>query len=688
MKYVIGTDIGGTFTDAACWDNHGSFYKGKAPTVPANRAEGVINAMESLRHNMGLSSTKELLSNCVLFIHGTTVVTNAIAELKGARVGLIVSRGFKDTLAIRRSLTPLDIDYEKWTNPPVLVPASWIKEVDERVDYSGKVVVPLNKTQVVEAVKDLVENHGVEAVAVCFLWSFMNSDHENMIRKIVKQKYPQITVHLSSDVFPVYREYERMVTTVFDAMCGKEVIEYTSKLNDKMGKHGLGVPIHFMNCGGGAVTKEEVLAIPCKLYGSGPVGGVIGANWLAEQLGIKNLITADLGGTSWDVACIHDNKIGMLYRTEIGGFPTGLAMVDLVSIGRGGGSILKIDERGLPAIGPESAGAIPGPICYGKGGTYPTVTDMELVLGILNKDFFLGGEIALDPDSSIASIKTLANKLGIDIYSAAESYRDVLVEDLANAVRMVSVRRGYDPAEFTLFAYGGGGPMFATDVCRKLGIEACIVSPLSAEFSAFGLTVTDHKVHAVRGLNWNFAVEKSPDRANKAFAELTADVEIRMKKGGFNIHDMILEGDFSFIGQTWELTMPIRKFPLSVEDLGVIPIEFLEAYEKHYGKGTAWVGSPIQMKNARVIGTASMQKPKLIKHEQGPLSPDYCFKGNRNIFSKGKWRATPTYALEALKPNAVIRGPALVEGMDTVVHVTHGVTLKVDNYRNCILRIG
>jgi N-methylhydantoinase A len=416
----IGVDIGGTFTDVVVSTAGGELHRAKGLTTHGDYGRGIVDVLELVARRELEIPLSELLARTVSFVNGTTIVTNAVAELRGSRVGLIVTRGTRDTLRIARAPRTNDYDMQTQVPLPDLVAREAIVEVDERVDYSGRIVVGLTPERAEAAVRHLVDEQRVEALAVCLLWSFQNPAHEQLIGETARRLHPDLFVSLSCDVHPVHREYERMVTTVLNSFTGDAVAGYVDGLARELAARGLETPFSLMQSIGGRIPAEQAKRRPISLVNSGPVGGVIGAQSLGAAYGLRRVITADMGGTSFDCALIDNGEVGLAHRAELNRFLTGLSLVDIATIGAGGGSIAWIDGRGMPRVGPRSAGSIPGPACYGRGGEEPTVTDASVALGFIDPDFFLGG--AMRVDRSLAE-QAIARHVGDPAGSGRSSCR-------------------------------------------------------------------------------------------------------------------------------------------------------------------------------------------------------------------------------------------------------------------------
>ncbi|HEX3734288.1 MAG TPA: hydantoinase/oxoprolinase family protein [Solirubrobacterales bacterium] len=687
-KYQIGCDIGGTFTDMAVVDDRGRVVVDKADTTPHDLSEGVVAALRNVAGRLGIEPG-ELLATTTRFVNGTTSVTNAVVQLRGSTVGLLITRGFGDSLRIARSARNGEKDHHLQLNVPDLVRRDLICEVDERVDRHGDVVVALDQAAARAAIDGLVER-GAESLAICLLWSFANDEHERTLARLAREMYPDLYVSTSSEVLPMIREYERMITTILNSFTGPPVDEYTGRIERRLGEMGLGTPISFMQCFGGTVDAEEARARPITLIDSGPVGGVVGANELGLQLGIPDLIAADMGGTSFDVSVINDNRYRTTQRVMLREFLTGLSKIDVISVGAGGGSIAWTDARGQPKVGPASAGADPGPAAYARGGDLPTVTDASVVLGLIDPDKFLGGRRRLDRDEARRVIaRDIAEPLEMSVEEAAAAIHRLTVAAMSRAVHRVTVEGGRDPRSFTMVAFGGALPLFAADICRRMGIRRAIVPAHSAVASAAGLLATDDVRHRSRSVFWS---EGSPvDDLNAEFEALEADAVGSLRRAGFGEDQIEAErqGDFKFEGQLFELTVPMPAEELRAEHLEDIRRRFPGIYEEEFGAGTAWIESPIRLLAIRVVAKGRVERPPVSPPERPAAAAGAPAKAVStrpvHLPGHGGTAELPVYDADDLATGATIEGPAIVEARITTLLVPADWALGVDPFGNFVL---
>ncbi|WP_431919587.1 hydantoinase/oxoprolinase family protein [Amycolatopsis tucumanensis] len=683
VTFRIGCDIGGTFTDVAAIDSTGRSYADKSDTTPGDLTIGLLAALDNLAARIGLPLS-ELLAATTRFVNGTTVVTNAVAELRGATVGLITTQGFGDNLLIARSARNAHRDHHKQLNIPQIVAREHVAEVAERVDRKGRVIVPLAEAEARRAIAGLVAA-GVDSIAVSLLWGFANPVHEDLLASIIEAEHPGLFLSVSSRLHPVIREYERTMTTVLNSFTGIRVAEYTARIERELAARGLRVPIAFMQGFGGTVSAAEARERPITLIDSGPAGGVIGARALARRLGIRDIVTADMGGTSFDVSVLRDATPQVTQRVTLGGrFLTALSKIDVLPIGTGGGSVAWLDARGVPQVGPRSAGAEPGPICYGKGGTEPTVTDASAVLGLLDPVSFLDGRRALDVDGAREALaREIGKPLGVDAVQAAVAVHRMVVADMGNAVRGVTVERGHDPREFAMVAFGGALGLFAAAIARSVGIRRVVVPADAAVFSARGLLSSDDVRTRARSAMWQGG---DASTVVDALRELDAELVAALRAAGYpdDRIEVRWEGEFKFAGQQWELRIPIpRRDDLAEADLTAIQAGFPAKYEEEYGSGTAWVGSPVVLMAVRVTATGRVDPVDLARQE--PETGAVLRPVARRRVHLPDFGETDVDVHAAVPSSAVVPGPALLAHPLTTILLPAGWELRVDSWGNYLL---
>jgi N-methylhydantoinase A len=689
-QFQIGCDIGGTFTDVAVVDSDGRVFADKADTTPGDLQDGMLRALENAAGQVGLP-LEELLGNTTRFVNGTTLVTNSIAELHGARAGLLTTKGHGDVLRIARSSRNHHRDHHLQRNLPQIVPRERVAEVEERIDRKGKVVVPLRDDEARRAVEALCAQ-GVEAIAICLLWSSANPAHEEQLAHLIEAEHPELYVSVSSRLHPVMREYERTMTTVLNCFTGLGVARYTRAVEDELRARGLRVPISFMQGFGGTLSADEARARPITLVDSGPAGGVVGAARLASRLGIDNVLAADMGGTSFDVTVLPAGEINVTQRVMLGEkFLTGLSKIDVHPVGAGGGSIGWIDVRGVPRVGPRSAGADPGPACYGQGGTEATVTDACVALGIIDPDVFLGGRRHLDAKLASEALTQFGEPLGLDVEQAASAIYRLVTAEMGNAIRAVTIERGRDPRQFVMAAFGGALGIFAADIARRTGIGQVVVPAQAAVFSAFGLLGTDDVRALARSAPW---AGGDASRVDRILKDLEQDAVQSLRDAGFpdDRIEVTKQGDFMFAGQLWELTLPIpHEGSVTTADLEAVQAVFPEHYEAEYGAGTAWP-VPVVMMTARVVARGVTDKLEPAGRRDGASDggkADGARIGSRRIRRPFEDEVVEADAYDALRlpPDVRIAGPAVVEHPFTTIQVPAGCELRVDERGNYLMEV-
>lgn len=690
-QYIIGVDIGGTFTDAFASTVDGKeSWTAKSLTTYGDLSQGLVGALEAVAEEIGVSVT-EMLGNTVKLAHGTTVVTNAIAQMKGAKVGLITTRGCHDLLTVARSPRAYEFDFLKHRPLPSLVDRDCIVEVSERVDCKGTILVPIQEGGLEAAIRHLVEDERVEAIAVCFLWSFLHPEHERRVRTIIKSIYPNLYVSISSDIHPVMREYERMTTTILNSSAGNAFAAYAEKVERTLRELGLKCWLLMMSSAGGALSAQEAAHRPIALAYSGPAGGLLGATAVSQTLGFPNLLNTDMGGTSLDISLVVDGKPLTRNKAKIGPFWTGLSVLDIESLGAGGGSIAWVDERGMVQIGPQSAGSTPGPACYDKGGEKPTVSDAAVMLGVLDPDYFLGGKIKLNRDlAEKAILQEVGEHIGQDARDSAAGIFRVVTANMANAVRHATIGRGLDPRDFTMLSYGGCGPMFAAAIAHQLNISKVVIPELSAVFSAYGVARTDIRRERYRTLRQ--PVPPSLSAVNAVFAELAEKVRADLERDGVEPKNLVLgyEADMQYVGQVSSVNVSLPVPPYTEEDVAGFRSLFEAEYEHLLGTGTAGSNMIVELVNCRVVGYGRTIQPEVVEYSsQGVESMDAVRCGERVVYLPVERCEAhlPVFNGAGIESGMCLEGPALIEREDTTIFVPARTTARMDNYRNIILEL-
>jgi N-methylhydantoinase A len=691
MKFVIGVDTGGTFTDCVAIGEDGSVAWDKAHTTPRDHALGILEAIANASARLGLSRA-ELLTATVALGIGSTVGLNALLARAGAKTGLLTTRGHEDNLFIGRihqkvaGLGEEEIkDVVRLDKAAPLVPRSLVCGINERVDYKGAVLAPLNLQEVEGAVAEMARQ-GVESLAVCFLWSFMNAAHERAVRDLVKDRFPGVFVTLSSEVSPLLGEYERTATTVINANLGPIVACFMGHLVDNLRSAGFIGPVLAMHSLGGVIPCDEAGSKAAHIMASGPVGGVMGAIAMGRTLGHKNIIVTDVGGTSFDVGLIVDGRPTLNRQPVFEKFTLAIPMIDVVSIGAGGGSIAWVDPQSrLLQVGPRSAGALPGPACYAQGGNEPTVTDANLVLGRIDARRFFGGRKTLDLDLARKAIeKNIARPLAMDLDQAAKGILEIVDSHMADLVRRVTVEQGYHPSDFVIYAYGGGGPLHVGSYARDIGVSQVLVSPYAPVFSGFGIAGCDIQRQYTR--SHPLTLPAPGAELDTIFRELEADAarDAVESAGELQLERFL---DMKFRRQVHNVRIPVTVGELNGKGTEALMANFEAAYEKIYGKGTAYRKAGIEVSNFVVTATTKTYKPKLREEDCQDENAGRARIGERQVYFD-EFIETPVFSMELLRPGNRIAGPAVVESPAATLLLHPQQTATVDRHRNLLLQVG
>jgi N-methylhydantoinase A/oxoprolinase/acetone carboxylase beta subunit len=686
---TIGVDVGGTFTDIVFCDlsaNQVAIHK--VSTTPDDPSRGILQGIAEICRDNGIAP-----GDIDYLLHGTTTATNAVLEHKGARAGMLTNEGFRDIIHIARHqrVEHYSIMQElPWQNRP-LVKRRHRKVVKGRLGPPhGEELEPLDESGVVAAAR-LLKEEGVEAVAVCFLFSYLNPAHEQRAKEILERELPGVFITTSASVSPQFREFERFTTACLCAFIGPKMRSYVSRLEDALRDAGLRSELRVMASNGGVATPAMVSEKPVMTLLSGLAAGVLGGAWIGDLSGRRKLVTFDIGGTSADIGTVVEGRFAETdpRSTSIAGFPLLLPMIDIHTIGAGGGSIAYIDQGGAFRVGPRSAGAVPGPAAYGRGGKEPTVTDANVVLGRLDKNDFLGGSMKLDEDAAHRAIEELANSLGMSKLEAAEGVLTVINSNMANAIRSRTVQKGIDPREFALVAFGGAGPLHGVEVAAMLGFREVIVPPYPGITSAMGLLTTDLKYDTIR-TQFQVSGNVDLDRLN---ADITA-MEDQLRRQFVADHleaasmSFVRDGDLRYVGQGYELKIPLAVGVIGKRELEEIWKRFHEAHEREYGH--AFPSNPIEIVNVRVIGVGQMPKiTKLAAPEGATLEKARVRTGQCVFRVDGELRSFETsfYRRHLLPVGQVFTGPAIVLQKDSTTVVPPGCSAINDPAGNLILTI-
>ncbi|QCJ42893.1 hydantoinase/oxoprolinase family protein [Bacillus sp. S3] len=674
----VGIDTGGTFTDCVLWKDESPLINIKVPSTPSNPAEAILNGLERLCKIAGIP-----IQNVKFLAHGTTVATNAMLQEQWAKVGLITTKGFRDLLEIGTQMRPELYQLQQRKSAPI-VPRNLRMEVTERVDPYGRVVEEINKDEADEVIKEMLSN-GIESLAVSFLFSYANSEHETAIREAAAELAPDLYVCISSEVSPEFREYPRTSTTVINGALAPVVRRYIRHLRQELDAKGIGNKLNIMQSNGGIVSGKEAEMSSHNLILSGPAGGTVAAAEIARKANVPNVLTFDMGGTSSDIGIIIDGKPQVVQGTTVNNtYPLQVPTVDIHTIGAGGGSIGWKDQGGALKVGPKSAGAVPGPACYGLGGIDPTVTDANLFLGRLDPEYYLGGEFEVYPERSYDALKKLAKELDLEVERVASGILEVANANMAGALRVVSSRRGYDPRDFALLAYGGAGPLHATALARELGIRNVIIPASPGVLCAQGLLLSDIR-H-----DFTHTEVVSIEAADLvvlegSFSGLENRGVSRLDKEGVPSDRIRLMRslDLRYKGQEYYLNIPIEG-NMTATLLKNATDRFHEMHKSTYGH--AAIDEPVEIVNLRLSAIGEIERiDKQIVNEVNRLKSAVPI-NQRSVFFNGYgWMNTPIYRREDFNLGVKIEGPAIIVQMDTTVIIEPKQLVRSDEQGNLIV---
>ena len=684
-KYRVSVDTGGTFSDFVFFDeDSGKITITKVPSTPKEPFQAVLNGVNELL-DQGV-----VPRDISFFSHGTTVGTNALLEEKGAVTGLLVTQGFRgiyEVMEQTRGYGPAtyDLFFEK---PRLLAPPYYTEEVPERVDFRGRALKTIDAEAALAAVRSL-KKKGVRSVAVCFLFSFLNPDHELKIKEIFAREFPEANLSLSYEVLPQIREFYRMSTTVINAYIAPVMASYLNRLESRLKEMGVVTPkLYIMQSNGGVSTFQGAARKPVATVLSGPAGGVIASVGVSERVGVKNIITFDMGGTSCDVALIHQGNPVITTQGRINQRPIALPMLDIHTVSAGGGTIARLDAVGGLQVGPDSAGADPGPVCYARGGQEITVTDANLVIGVLDPNHFLGGRMTLDKAKAERVLEEkIAKPLKLNLLEAADGVLDIINVKMEEAIKAVSSQRGYDIRDFTLVAFGGGGPMHAGRMALDLGIPSVLVPLIPGVHSALGLLMSDVKHDYVRSKLAPLA-DLDLSEINELFGRLIADAKNDLRGEGFGENEIALNAflDLRYAGQGYELTVPCPTPPLKKEDLTLMRERFDSQHEMASGHKAET--EPVELVSLRLTSLGLVPQAKFSPAKKTGANLDAAKIGERKIYF-GKQHGVLNcriYTRHLLEPGHKIPGPAVVEQLDTTTVIHPEQVTTVDDYGNLIIR--
>jgi len=684
FTYRLGIDTGGTFTDFTLFcEQTGKILSMKVPSTPKEPSDAIIDGIEQV------IALTEIDRREICYVgHGTTVATNSLIELKGAKTGLITTRGFRDLLEIGRQRRPELYDFYA-DKPHVLVPRHLRKEVSERITADGNVLRPLDLEEL-QTVKDALIGEKVESVAVCFLYSYLKPDHEQKVKAFFQTCCPDLYLYLSSEVLPEFREFERLSTTVLCAYLGPVVGNYTERLQKRARAIGLTTDPYITQSNGGIMSCLSVREKPIETALSGPAGGVMASAFLGNKIGVGNLITLDMGGTSADVSLIENGIPQMTTDRKIIGYPVKIPMIEIDTIGAGGGSLAWIDDGGALKVGPQSAGADPGPACYNKGGRTPTVTDANLVLGRINPEYFLGGKMAIYPEMAGEAIeRTLCQPLSMDLNRTASGIITIVDAHMVRAIRNISVAKGYDPREFTLLGFGGAGPLHAVAVAKELGIQSVLIPESPGTFSSLGLLVADFRSDFVK-TRILLGTTENIEQINGMFPDLESMADKWLSQEKVPASKRILQRfiDMRYQRQNYEYRIELNASRFTPQNFGQVLSAFHEEHKKNHGY--ALYDSPVEFVNYRVAAYGLVPKADVVSYPEGGPSPENSLKGHRKVCfdPQAGYVTCPIYGMEGLAPQNRINGPAIIEQMGSTIIVPPTERAVVDAFKNIRIQIG
>jgi len=687
MAFRIGVDIGGTFTDCIVVDGEGTRTVSKSLTTHEALADGVLSALAVNAGERGIER-RELLDQCDLFVHGTTVATNALLTRNGARTGLITTAGHEDALIIgkvfakRAGLGEREIVHStRLKKPEPIVPPELIVGVAERVDRDGDVVVGLGEEEAVRGIRAIAEL-GVDAVAVSLLWAHVNDEHEQLLKRLLAEHAPGLYACFSAEMAPVTGEYERTATTALNAYIGPKVKGYLAELERQLHAEGLAQPLMIMQANGGLTSVSDAAARPILTLDSGPTGGVLGCRYIADIYDAPNVVCTDVGGTSFDVAVIADDEVPLESEPVVSQYSIYMPKVAVASIGAGGGSIAWIDAGGVLRVGPQSAGSRPGPACYGRGGEQPTVTDADLVLGYLDPGAFLGGRMELDVEAARAALTRLGEPLGLSPEEAAAGVFRIINAHMGDLIRKSTVERGHDPRNCVVLAYGGAGPTHAVFYGADIGSRAILIPPESTVFSAFGMLTCDitHIAEAseLRGSPFS---EEDVAALGAQFEKAEQSVLEQFAAEGWKPEDVTIARHVGmhYRQQVHMVDVPVGEGSISAATLDAVQTEFERLYARVYGEGSILTGGGVELARLRVTGTVPVEPVPMVSEPDSDGDPSAARKGERQAyFEPNGFRETPVYSGYELRSGNRVAGPAIIERMGDAVVVPPGFEALVD----------
>jgi N-methylhydantoinase A len=685
MKLKVGIDVGGTFTDFLVTQAGAEPRIFKVLSTPADPSVGLINGLQEIAAGLGLSMS-ELARSIDTIVHGTTVTTNAVLTHTGAKTGLLTTHGVRDALEMRRGIREAQYD-NRYTNVPPLVPRYLRRPVRGRLDYRGDTLEPLNTEDVREALRLFAEEK-LEAVAICFMNSFANGAHEQQVAELVRQQMPGAYLTVSAEFLPSIRFYDRVSSTVLNSYVGPKLSAYIDRLRARLREIEFGGVLLIMQSNGGVMSPEVAHRSPARTLLSGPAAGPEAGRAYVQAHGYSSCITVDMGGTSFDAALVQDGTANVITEGEINRYRIALPMLDIVTIGAGGGSIGWLDEGGLLRMGPQSAGADPGPACYGKGGALPTCTDADLILGYLDPEYFAGGKIRLDRQAAVDAVTRVAEPLGLSVEAAAAGMYRVINANMAQGVREITIKRGFDPREFPLVAAGGAGPLHACMICSELEMPLFIVPRESSIFCAAGMLMSDLRhdfvssfVSVFTRIDW----AKLQGVVSAMIAE--GDVLLQQEDIPPERRRFALSLDCRYVKQYHEVCLPVTREVIDAADAKTIARAFHVEHQRMYGYSLEEEDAPIELINVRLRATGLTDKPAYPQEPRAGSDPRAALKGQRRAYvpEDGAARQVCVYDGHKTRHGNHLAGPALIEQVNTTVFLTSAYDCLCDKHGSFVV---
>ena len=676
----IAVDTGGTFTDICLFDDqNGKLNITKVPSTPLDPAEAVIDGVKKLMIHLSVEPQQVRF-----FLHGTTVATNALLEGKGAPTALITTEGFEDVLLIGRQNRPRLYDF--WAKRPrPIVPRSLCYGISERILYTGEIMRPLDENHLRTIIND-IKSKGVKSIAVCLIHSYANSIHEQRIKALISEAYPEAFITVSSDILPEYREYERTSTVCINAYVMPKVNSYVRHLEGMLQEMGIASELYIMQSNGGVITAETARESSARTVLSGPAGGALAGVSISAALQCPNVITIDIGGTSSDICLINAGSPNLTTESDIEGYPIKLPMLDINTIGAGGGSIAWIDAGGALRVGPQSAGADPGPVCYGLGGSEPTVTDANAVLGRINPSYLLSGEMPVYVEKAQKAIEEkIAKPLGLDLIKAAEGIIAVVNANMIRGIRRVSVEKGYDPRDFALIPFGGAGPLHGVELAKSLNIKRVIIPQYPGIASAVGMLSADVR-HDYVQTQISVSDNLDLERMNATYLDMETHATCQLEKEGFQGErvKLLRLTDMRYQGQSYELSVPISCGRVTTETVSKLTTDFHRSHERAYGYKR--IEEKVEFVNLRLVALGKLPQTEIDQElpTEGTLPKPH---GYRNVFFGGQSYNTPVYRRENLLRGMQIPGPTVIEQLDSTTIVPPSNQATIEHGGNLIIEL-